>query len=443
MGCGPPVKKRNHEVTIMAITKILHINPPDKGKASAHLANAIDYILNPKKTENGLWTGSLNCDKDHALAAMLGTKDFFRKTDLRQGYHIVISFSPGEADEETAFDIVERFAKQYLGADYETVYAVHNDQGHMHGHIVFNSVNCITGRKYRYENGDWKKEIQPITNMLCEEWGLEIVNLNEKGLKMYDSYGDWMENKQKIPPVDMDQMRKDIDDAVASCSGMEEVMEYLELEKGYKIRLGKKVMSLCPPDRERGIRTYRLGYAYTPEALIKRLNGEEYQLPAYEKNEEDISGEPVRIARAGFRMKGTRGIYNRNQYYQYRDDVRELQQRQKNIRYLSKHNIRSVRDLQERKDSLSAAITDVGKERETIFRERNKHKEAIHLLHTGGSESKVNEVLKVQGYHPEDFRKFEEESRMRLEKLRKTKKSMQYELRLCENIQPDLLTKQI
>lgn len=424
----------------MAITKIKYINPPDKGAASAHLHNAIDYILNPKKTENGLFTGSLNCDKNHAFEAMMATKEFFHKTDLRQGYHIVLSFSPGEVDEQTAFDIVERFAKKYLGTDYEAVYSVHNDQEHMHGHIVFNSVNCITGRKYRYENGDWKKEIQPITNMLCEEWGLEIVNLNEKGIRMYDDYGEWMEDKQQIPPVDKAQIQKDIDEAIMASADMDEVVKYLEL-KDYTVRLGKKTMSLCPPDRERGIRTYRLGYAYTPEAIRKRLKGEEFDLQTYEMS--DIKDNQVRIQKAGSRIKGLYGVNSRNQYYLYQEDVKALQQKQRNNRYLVKHNIHNAQELKQRILKLENTIIKVSNERKEIFIERKKHKDAIHLLNTGETEAGIDRELTAQGYDPETFRKFEKDSRMKLEQLRKIKKTVQYELRQCRNIKPEAITRLI
>lgn len=87
----------------------------------------------------------------------------------------MISFVPGEATEEQAFDIVGRFAKEYLKDKYEAVYAVHNDKEHMHGHIVFNSVSFGTGAKYDYRKGEWKRNMQPLTNKLCAEYGLNIM----------------------------------------------------------------------------------------------------------------------------------------------------------------------------------------------------------------------------------------------------------------------------
>ena len=111
----------------------------------------------------------------NVVKAMMDTKVTFGKTNKRQGYHIIISFAPGEATEEQALDIVARFAQEYLKDKYEAVYAVHNDKKHMHGHIVFNSVSFETGMKHECRKGEWKHRMQPITNRLCKEYGLSIV----------------------------------------------------------------------------------------------------------------------------------------------------------------------------------------------------------------------------------------------------------------------------
>lgn len=159
----------------MAITKILHINEVDTGNPARHLEQALEYIQNPEKTNGNVLVGSLNCLPETAFEQMLDTKATFGKMNKRQGYHIIISFVPGEATEEIAFDVVERFAKEYLKDEYEAVYAVHNDKNHLHAHLIFNSVNLVTGAKYEYRKGEWKRRMQPITNKLCKEYGLEIM----------------------------------------------------------------------------------------------------------------------------------------------------------------------------------------------------------------------------------------------------------------------------
>lgn len=159
----------------MAITKIQCLNEAHTGNPAAHLRNALLYIQNPEKTEGNVLVGSINCLPDTAFEQMMDTKVTFGKTDKRQGYHIIISFAPGEATEEQALDIVARFAQEYLKDKYEAVYAVHNDKKHMHGHIVFNSVSFETGMKHECRKGEWKHRMQPITNRLCKEYGLSIV----------------------------------------------------------------------------------------------------------------------------------------------------------------------------------------------------------------------------------------------------------------------------
>ena len=159
----------------MAITKIQCLNEAHTGNPAAHLKNALSYIQNPEKTEENVLVGSINCLPDTAFEQMMDTKVTFGKTNKRQGYHIIISFAPGEATEEQALDIVARFAQEYLKDKYEAVYAGHNDKKHMHGHIVFNSVSFETGMKHECKKGEWKHRMQPITNRLCKEYGLSIV----------------------------------------------------------------------------------------------------------------------------------------------------------------------------------------------------------------------------------------------------------------------------
>ena len=71
--------------------------------------------------------------------------------------------------------MLEHFAKDVLGNDYEAVYAVHTDREHMHGHLIWNSVSMTTGKKYNSPKGNWKNHLQPITNKYCDELGLSIM----------------------------------------------------------------------------------------------------------------------------------------------------------------------------------------------------------------------------------------------------------------------------
>lgn len=143
---------------------------------ASHLKNALEYIQNPDKTEECVLVGSINCLPDTAFEQMEETKNIFHKTGKRQGYHVIISFSPEEkVTAEQAMYVLEHFAKDVLGDDYEVVYAVHTDREHMHGHLIWNSVSMTTGKKYNSPKSNWKNHLQPITNKYCDELGLAIM----------------------------------------------------------------------------------------------------------------------------------------------------------------------------------------------------------------------------------------------------------------------------
>ena len=160
----------------MAITKILNIKESEGRNPASHLKNALEYIQNPDKTEECVLVGGINCLPDTAFEQMEETKNIFHKTGKRQGYHVIISFSPEEkVTAEQAMYVLEHFAKDVLGDDYEAVYAVHTDREHMHGHLIWNSVSMTTGKKYNSPKSNWKNHLQPITNKYCDELGLFIM----------------------------------------------------------------------------------------------------------------------------------------------------------------------------------------------------------------------------------------------------------------------------
>jgi hypothetical protein len=160
----------------MAITKILNIMESEGRNPASHLKNALEYIQNPDKTEECVLVGGINCLPDTAFEQMEETKNIFHKMGKRQGYHVIISFSPEEkVTSEQAMYVLEHFAKDVLGDDYEAVYAVHTDREHMHGHLIWNSVSMTTGKKYNSPKGNWKNHLQPITNKYCDELGLSIM----------------------------------------------------------------------------------------------------------------------------------------------------------------------------------------------------------------------------------------------------------------------------
>ena len=144
----------------MAVTKIL----ARKGR----LDIGIDYILNGDKTEQKILTAHQGCEPGRECRQMLETKQDTENMGGVQYYHIVQSFKPGEISPELALEIAKTFAAEHLNG-YEAVIATHVDRGHIHSHIVFNSVNADTGEKYHSNARSYYCQIRAISDRLCRE----------------------------------------------------------------------------------------------------------------------------------------------------------------------------------------------------------------------------------------------------------------------------------
>ena len=150
-------------------------NTEENSTVFENRSDFIRYILQPKKLGEANLAGGINCLPEMAYQQMKATKRMFGKTGGRQGYHFVISLKPGEGTPEIMYDIAMWFAEEAFAGEYEAVVAVHTDREHLHAHIIINSVNMVTGYKFQCRDGDWKYKFQPITNKLCEEYGLHIT----------------------------------------------------------------------------------------------------------------------------------------------------------------------------------------------------------------------------------------------------------------------------
>ena len=126
----------------MAITKILYRN--------GGLAQAIQYITNPDKTDQCVLVDHINCDPGFAYQQMMNTKRRFHKTDGRQCYHIIQSFKPDEITPELAHEIGMKLAEKFKEKP-EVINAIgaHHDEMEMNNLIspIVQVCDAISGAR--------------------------------------------------------------------------------------------------------------------------------------------------------------------------------------------------------------------------------------------------------------------------------------------------------
>ena len=278
----------------MAITKILARN--------SHLDAAVNYAVNGDKTKGSVLTAYLNCDPGIAAQQMMETKREIGKTGGRQCYHIIQSFKPGEVTPELALKIATEFAEEYLPG-YEVVIGTHVDRHHIHSHIVFNSVNTMTGEKYHIRTGDYYKQIRAVSDRLCREHGLSVVMQGEASKSV--SYVEWL-RQSRGQPTFRSMLEADLKTAIEDANDLGHfymLMEHMGWEIKHGNRLGFRLRG-----QERYMIPGRKNPMYTEDGILAAIQG---NLDAIEQGKRPavVYRPPYRPYRTYRKYKGFLALY--------------------------------------------------------------------------------------------------------------------------------------
>lgn len=163
----------------MAVTK----THPIKSTLKA----AIDYILNPEKTDGKLLASSFGCGLETADIEFAWTREAAGDRGTHLGRHLIQSFAVGETTPEEAHKIGMELAGAVLGGKYEFVLTTHVDKDHLHNHLIFNSVSFVDYKKY-HSNKQSYHFIRRTSDRICKEHGLSVVVPGQDKGKSYAEY---------------------------------------------------------------------------------------------------------------------------------------------------------------------------------------------------------------------------------------------------------------
>ena len=359
----------------MAYTSVIPVRRLDravkyvmnKEKTTAvSLQDALDYAANRDKTEQSCFESSYACTLETAFADMRQTKERWHKSGGVQGYHLVQSFAAGEVTPELAHRIAKELADRVLGGRYEYVIGTHLNTGHIHSHIVWNSVSCVDGKKYRSNYKSYVTEIRAVSDELCRKYKLSVID-TENSNHVAKPYAEWLAEKNGQPTW-RTAIRQDVDEAIQQSLTWRQFLSAME-RKGYEVRMGRKYPVLRPPGKERFVRFKTLGKRYTPEAIQTRILYPQSYHP-YVENPPTIQHGRLHSGKKPHRkLTGLRALYYRYLYelgalprkpsrssYAVRQDAYKLDQRIRQMEFLSRNNIDTLTQLETHRQALQTQI---------------------------------------------------------------------------------------
>ncbi|MDO5396316.1 MAG: relaxase/mobilization nuclease domain-containing protein [bacterium] len=304
------------------------------------LKKAIDYILNPEKTDDELYVSSFACSSDTADIEFEWTRN---KAKMDKGNslarHLIQSFAPGETTPEQAHEIGLKLAEEVLGGKYEFVISTHTDKNSIHNHIIFNSVSFVDYKKY-HSNKYTYRNIQRTSDRICKEYGLSVIVPNTDNRSKNTKY----ENK---PTSWRAKLKTEIDKIIPQAKDFEDFLRLMELQ-GYDIKRGQYI-SVRAKGQERFIRlkAQTLGERYSIEGITKRIEKSRRRKPIIRDNRISLIIDIQNCIKAQ-ESKG----------YEHWAKINNLKQASKTLNFLTEHNISSYAELESRIEEMRRNFDD-------------------------------------------------------------------------------------
>ena len=225
------------------------INPV---KSAEHLTNAIDYISKEYKTNNQILVDSFHC------SLLIAERDFaaIRNRAMKKGnniaWHLKQSFAPEDnVTPEQALELGKELMKR-MYPNHQYIIATYIDRGHIHNHILINSVNFEDYHKL-HSNKNTLNELRSIGDDICRENGLVVI---EK---------DSLNHKQRL--------KENIDKAIEKATDFDDFIALMQ-ESGYNVKLDGKHLAFKDEKMQRFMRSSSISIDYKPSIIKHRISTE-------------------------------------------------------------------------------------------------------------------------------------------------------------------------
>lgn len=387
----------------MAYDKII----PIKGR----LDHCVNYVLNPEKTDLGraleyigntdktitpdgraVLETAINCQLETAYREMMDTKKRWSKRGGVLGYHLVHSYAPGEVTPEQAHAIGVEFAQQLLQGKYEVVVSTHLDHDHIHNHILFNSVSCLDGKKYRDNFKAYYGDIRGTSNAVSRKHGLSVITPEGSG-KHYAEWDAQRKGNQTIRGL----IKQDIDAVIEQSFTYASFLSGLR-KLGYEIKSGSNIKhtAVKPPGGGFFARLDSLGTGYTEDDIKRRLSASrsgsapKTQAQTQSKLPKRYTYSRGTVPRRGQKLRGFRALYvhylfflglqkpgPKRKYipFSVRKEVTKLHRYKAQFSLLQQYRIETDTQLDMLKDALQAEIDTLTGQRKSLYKQSRQGEE--------------------------------------------------------------------
>ena len=326
-----------------------------KLSATKSTSRAINYAEKRAVEKSGL-----NCDVDYAKSSFKASRELYGKTDGNQGHVIIQSFKPDEVTPEQCnqlgLELAEKFAPNHQVAVY-----THNDTDHVHNHIVINSIDLETGKKFN-NNKQALRDLRDFNDDVCREHGLSVPEKDTARLRYTQTEKAIADpNTKSIAQYSWkDEIREAIDQSKAT--NMDEFKDHLS-QYGIEIaRVTPKSITYRHLDEDKKVRGRRLGEDYNKGGIE---DGFERQIQRQQQEREDDNDiQPKRpTSNRDEPTQRDTGV-TQSDWDKFAQDTNELKRRRQAAESARLADEKARRDREERERAKQASRTIIDNDRD-------------------------------------------------------------------------------
>lgn len=374
----------------MATTTIIPLHGHIGKSVKNVIADTTNYVKNSRKTENEKYVSCYECTKETIVNDFMTTKQMYEMITGRVrnivddvvGYMVRQSFLPGEVSPELANKIGYQLAKELTQGQHQFIVGTHTDKHHIHNHAVINSTALDCTSKWNNKRNSYE-EVRKISDKLCKEYGLSIV---EKPKEKGKSYKEW--DAEKKGDSWKAKLKEAIDIALCNCNTFDEFLNSMR-SAGYEIKQNKHI-SFRAIGQERFTRAKSLGENYTEQAIRNSIN--------QKKNRTTVNQNINLIIDIQARLQSGKG-----KGYEQWATIFNLKEAAKTLNYLVENNITDRKALEENTTQTFSEYNKVSKKiKQTEYKMNEIAKLKNHIIQFAKTKNTYLEYKKSK--NPESFR---------------------------------------
>src|SRR5699024_2473549 len=206
---------------------------------------------------------------DYAKSSFKATREMYGKTDGNEGHVVIQSFKPNEVTPEQCNQLGLELAEK-IAPNHQVAVYTHNDTDHVHNHIVINSIDLETGKKFN-NNKKALHDIRQANDEICVSHNLSIPD-KQAQIRYTQAEQNIIDKSENDKASWKKQVRMAIEETKEQATDIDDFKKRLETKGVEVARVTNKTITYMHIEENKKVRGNKLGEDYEKGEIVNAIN---------------------------------------------------------------------------------------------------------------------------------------------------------------------------